>query len=420
MKLRIRMDIGGRMRNKADGERGATAITVAITMLVLMGFAALALDGGIGFDDRRGTQNAADNAALAAAWESCNPQNSPADPAGVAIAVAAENGYDDSAADSSVTVTELAEHRYEVLIETTNDTTFASPGAGIDEVTVVSRAVADCDVIPFLGGYAIFAGADSSCNGGVELDLTGATKIIDGGVHSNGDLKITGNDEDTDINGPITYVGDIQPSPYPGSERLFEALDYPIDVSITEFSPGGTRAEAAADQGEYHSAVGDDIDDSWMQNNGKLDPVTGEITASGIYFTDGDIDLNNVVVANGVKVTFVSDNGQIHIRGSGDVTAYEPIVGGSNDPGLLMYSTYREPPSGPTCTGNAVQWSVSAGTWTGVIFTPYGQARQSFASNATLNGSIIAYTVNLSGSEFYIEWVNNPDAIPDFRVELEE
>ena len=51
-------------------EQGAVAITVAICMVVLMGFAALAMDGGLGFDDRRGTQNAADNAALAAAWSS--------------------------------------------------------------------------------------------------------------------------------------------------------------------------------------------------------------------------------------------------------------------------------------------------------------------------------------------------------------
>jgi Flp pilus assembly protein TadG len=52
-----------------ESERGAAAFLVAISLVVLVGFAALAIDGGLGFDDRRGTQNAADSAALAAAWE---------------------------------------------------------------------------------------------------------------------------------------------------------------------------------------------------------------------------------------------------------------------------------------------------------------------------------------------------------------
>ena len=48
-------------------ERGASAILVALALLVLMGFAAIAVDGGILFSDRRQQQSAADGGALAAA-----------------------------------------------------------------------------------------------------------------------------------------------------------------------------------------------------------------------------------------------------------------------------------------------------------------------------------------------------------------
>ena len=50
-------------------EEGATVITVAITLLVLFGTGALVLDAGNLFWERRQLQNAADAAALAAAWD---------------------------------------------------------------------------------------------------------------------------------------------------------------------------------------------------------------------------------------------------------------------------------------------------------------------------------------------------------------
>ena len=50
-------------------EDGATVITVAITLVVLFGVGALVLDAGNLFWERRQLQNAADAAALAAAWD---------------------------------------------------------------------------------------------------------------------------------------------------------------------------------------------------------------------------------------------------------------------------------------------------------------------------------------------------------------
>ena len=46
------------MNDKSRNERGAAAIIAAITLLALLGFTALAIDAGVGYNDRRGTQSA--------------------------------------------------------------------------------------------------------------------------------------------------------------------------------------------------------------------------------------------------------------------------------------------------------------------------------------------------------------------------
>jgi hypothetical protein len=50
----------------ARNERGASALLIALTLVVLMGFAAVAVDAGIAFEDRRQQQAGADSGALAA------------------------------------------------------------------------------------------------------------------------------------------------------------------------------------------------------------------------------------------------------------------------------------------------------------------------------------------------------------------
>jgi len=396
-------------------ERGAVAITVAFSLLVLMGFAAIALDLSVGYESRRRVQNAADSAALAAAWEACNPVGGTADPVGTGLAMAALNGFDDSAAETSVAVSEDVTGEFTVAIISIENTAFASIAGAGDEMTVGASATARCEALPFLGGYALFAGGPSSCQGGVELDLSGASKIINGGLHSNGDIKVTG--AETTINGDVTYIGSSDYSP---STQLTNPPPDPLDLYMSEFMPGGDRAAAAAALGEYINGIGNDIDNNYLTANGYATGSSGNITItqSGIYYTDGDINLNNASVGTGVNVTFVA-RGQISVAGSGNFSAYEPIVGTGTDPGVLMFSSYLEPTDGgPTCTGNAIQWSISEGTWTGVIYAPNGQAKQSSASSASLNGSIVAYTVNLSGSDFQISWQDNPDAIPDYEVTL--
>ena len=405
-------------------ERGAAAILVGLSLLVLIGFSALAIDAGLGYSERRGTQNAADNAALAAAWEDCNPQNAASpNPMQAARTVALENGYDHAATNTDVVVTDLGQGKWQVDITELSQGTFggATPYAG-DQITVLSTSIAECEAIPFLGGYAIFAGGPTSCNGGVELDLSGASKIINGGIHSNGELKITGSN--TDVNGQVTYVGSSTFSP---STQVFSELEYPVELTIDEYRPGGSRAatynDDAVPANDRYFSTPNVIDNNWMTSHpqsvatGNNSSIT--IIRSGVYYAGASMDLKQVTMAAGVRATFVSE-GPIKITGASAFSGFDPVIGGVNDPGVLFFSNYQAPPTGPTCTGNAINVSTSNVTWTGVIFAPYGAVTPSFSSATSLNGSIFAYTVNVSGSDFEISWQDNPAAIPDFKVNLLE
>ena len=407
----------------ARTERGAAAILVAVSLLVLVGFAALAIDGGLGFDQRRGTQNAADNAALAAAWEACNPRDSAApDPVGSALAVAAENGYDDNDPEVVVTVNALDATEYEVIIQRVNDTTFAGPGVGAETLTVVSQGVATCEQEPFLGGYAIFAGAEACATGGaVELDLSGSTKTVNGGIFSNGDLKITGSD--AAVSGSIEYRGNLNTNEADvaaNAEKYFGSpKEYPLDLDIAEFRPGGARQ--AANPGNYfNSAPGVGIDNGWMVSNGH---ATGNnssivITESGIYFSpktgNKAIDLKGVSTAPGVTVTFVAE-GQIELNGSASITGHAPVATGGYSP-LLMFSNAGSPPA---CNVNAIQYSGNGISWSGLMFAPRGEIQMSSSSNVSVFGSIIAYSVDVSGSNFEINWQDDTSGAPRFIVELQ-
>src|SRR5437763_16638543 len=89
------------VRERRRPRRGFIAVIVAVSLIAMLGVAALALDGGLLLDNRRRAQAAADASALAAATQLFT--NFPAiaagnaDPGGKgassALSVAANNGY---------------------------------------------------------------------------------------------------------------------------------------------------------------------------------------------------------------------------------------------------------------------------------------------------------------------------------------
>jgi hypothetical protein len=84
------------------GERGQAIILMVAVMVVLLGFAGLAIDGGNLYSRRRHAQNAADNAALAYALAIQQSQSTTAETK--ALAVLTANGYVDGQGDVTITI----------------------------------------------------------------------------------------------------------------------------------------------------------------------------------------------------------------------------------------------------------------------------------------------------------------------------
>lgn len=412
---------------KAKAEKGATLIIVAGSLLVLMGFVALAVDAGLGYDDRRGTQNAADNAALAAAWEACNPANTPPDPTGAALAKAATQGYDDASSDITVTPTDLGNGQWQVTITKVNEGTFgiATPFAN-DELTVVSEAVGSCAETQFLGGKALFAAA-STCTPVIELNMSGSEINVDGGVFSNGSLTINTSTPGPNISGDVEYgdpansnIGTQYQGPLP--------VDYPIEISIEDYRVGGSRRSDP----NFFTPTGPgspNITNSWMTDpaNGYANDLGGnsiEIIQSGIYYTAGDITLHDVTAAPNVNVTFVAD-GRIDLNGANftNLRGYDPVLDGGQV-GLLMFADnggsdpHENPPHGYCSGKDAI--SISSATFTnarGVIFAPHGPVQFS-NSDVDLQGSVFGFLIKTSGSSLTIDYEDDPTFDPEYIVEL--
>lgn len=175
-------------------ERGQVLVLIALALVALVAFAALAVDGGMFFLTRRKTQSAADSAALSAGYAMCQGQN----PIAAAVTIAGTNGYTDNGDDIQVAVNhppltgpKVGNAEYiEVIIKTRNDPVFL----GVISQTpleTTARAVSHCKVVteeggkqPGLGGEVALLALNKTATGAITN--TGAAQIIvDGGVFDN-------------------------------------------------------------------------------------------------------------------------------------------------------------------------------------------------------------------------------------------
>lgn len=176
-----------------DSQPGQVLVIFALVLVVLLGFAAFALDGGNIYADRRSAQAAADTAALSGAlaivegyagWQVAE----------VAQYRASENGYTHNPPDTSVVVNwpPVSPHPYagdpgyvQVIITHRLDTIFAHlfyEGAFVQSVEAVAHARVNEDLLP---GYAVYADNESACPA-VEFDGNPDTTVTGGGsIHAN-------------------------------------------------------------------------------------------------------------------------------------------------------------------------------------------------------------------------------------------
>lgn len=409
------------------GETGATLVIIVVSMMVLIAFAALAIDMGVAYLDVRGSTNAADDAAMAAALQDCNADLTGMTPQAKALEAAEANGYTDG-----VVVTE-SDGVWTVSIATASGGIFgrATPAAP-DQIDVNTTSSAECEVIQFLDGYAIFGGGPSC---GFVTDISAAGITVNGGIHSNDDIKIQGSTGGSTVNGPITWLGSDNigglagnnsqsqltgpavPYPPPLEELSFSMFDVPTTSSFTHPMTSGTWN--LVNYGTTNITWNRLADDGYVISTGNGNNAVRRFSTSAIFVTKGTVDLSpngnaGITTDPGVGVTFVS-GGRFSTKKDIELKPYWGRDAGFG-PGLLAYAGVNQP---ETCsTGQGHFGSTGVTHWDGVIFAPNGAISLQPSTAAANNGSLIGRRVNLSGSNFNISYDAGADSDPTRRLLL--
>jgi hypothetical protein len=386
---------------------------IALVMVVLIGFTALAIDGGQLYFLQRDAQNAADAAVMAALFELCrDPNVSDADRASAAIAAgqsaAIKNGFNDAADNVSVTV----------IVPYTPS---GAPGPSYNDVEVViiaskpaqlvqvvyngplevrARTVGHCEAgHPFDSlGFAMFGGG-TDCNPSVNYQGSTHTGNIVGGIHTNGNVAVSGGGTSVDTttaHGSISTGGGASAGT---STSGVPVEDFPEIWDIDDFRPGGQWAAVATTLGTYH----------YYSSSINSLPKSGGAVVPGIYFVEGDASFNSADFGTGAVGVTIVTTGEFNVSGGVDVpfTAYDPP---QLPPMPLVFANYGD----RTCNINkGISMSGSDVFWEGVLYAPNGLINVSGSTSGSMDGCMVGWVVSVSASGFNITCT--PDRFPPVK-----
>ena len=406
-----------------NSERGQAIVIMAFALIALLAFAALAIDGGNAYVERRRAQNGADAAALAGTrqiWiNRVNLQSSETLVLSEANTAAEKNGIGDTngipgdrfngnvkAYYTDRNGNLLSKDNGEPIQVGTSNSIPSNAGglkvyasrefktfiAGIvGRTDMGATADATAVIIPpaGLGDYAIYATGPSQ--NGMSVSVTGSNghgannfQIVDGGIYG-GDgghiqnTNILGGGLTVDIvggcNGSCDVTGNATVN-YNAQRQPAPAL-----YNIADYQPGGQYAVVAGSN--YHQYSGD------QSFSGSM--------ASGLYYVDGNVSLHNVTGNVSIVAT-----GDISINGSANLTTYD-----------LRFPVLF------TTSSNISNGAVGANNPTielhGFIYAPNGAVNISGAQGA-LYGAVYAKQVSWDASSATI--IYDPAFCPPQRARI--
>ena len=360
-------------------EGGQAIVLIAVALVVLLGFTALAVDGSMLYSDRRHAQNGADAASLAGgaaaalslennhvyyrAWNNCGNAN-------ISTAITAANNASASRAqDNDYTIdldlaydlptdngyvsgqcgvdsTPYFEDRYiDIEVGITRDTRtafahFVFGGPLRTSVTAVTRVRPRA---PLAFGQAIVALNPGPCNtgglqfgGNLELDTTG------GGFFSNGCLDVDGNPDIDLFDGEVAYF--IQ------GDSLDQIEIYDAGGNFLGYATSNDLGNLLSDAGDQIPRDNYDIPvPDCTGHTISATSLSGQSGLSGLYCVTGDLTINSTAESiSGTDLTFVFLGGKLTING-GDNSIVAPPADytGTAIPGILIYFPYSI--YGPVC-----------------------------------------------------------------------
>lgn len=421
--------------NPKPRENGQVFVLLVLVMVVLLGFTALAIDGGMTMMTRKRAQNSADAAAMAAALALSNGNTKP-QAYQIARDTATRNGFPDDTRNDVVVANPPHRGVYagnndyvQVVITTTIESNFSHfvfDGPMKNTILATARIIPSSNIF---AGNAIAALSPDACNAlwlsgnALDLSVTGgnmfsnstgtAAANCDSGVQSGSsslDLSMSGgqivtvgefDEQDTSLGvDPGIDENAVQlPSPFVQSPdcstmttRTFDSHAAPDPDGIVRLRPGRYTNQIRILNGDWELRPG-----MYCLENG-ITIQSGTITGGGTLQPDGTID--------GTGMMFYVKGGEFTMSAGAIINfkaAYDLVVDDFQYAGMLMYMDIANT-SLVTISGN------SGSSFTGTIYAP-GPPSPTSAYKCTLTGNseglavqsqILCYTVNVTGNNALI------------------
>jgi hypothetical protein len=411
--------------NRNHSEEGQVLAFLAVCFVILLGFAALAIDGGMLFSDRRHAQNAADASSLAggsgAAYfmrahnvsydaficgtsGTLSTQNA-AETAAITYATLNDYVIDNDISDKhgvtvSCEITDMGSYEdkhFDVITQITRDTSTSFAhlvynGPMRNEVEAITRVYPPA---PLAFGKAIASLNDNACSGnnyGLIFSGSSTTTITGGGVWSNGCLTGNGSNFNVTINfGGAGFSGsstgtltNINPPPQYFANPL---PAYSTEVNGPDCSGLPNRTVPKSGDATLQPGVYDEI--KWTGGVLTFNPGLYCIAGSkGITINGGEV--------SGDGVTFYLQSGGMTINGNvSPVDLRAPEETPDPSPaiaGILVYMTNGNT-STVQVTGNSTSF------YLGTVYAPDGDLyfSGSAGSNPTFNTQLIGNNIEISG-----------------------
>ena len=393
----------------ACDKTGATAVVVGLSMSALMGGAALALDVGLWYNDKRIAQGAADSAAFSAAVDYAAGDTA-ANVKATAKAIAAQYGQVDGTGGVAVTVNtppKSGTHTtttgaIEVIIQRTETPFFSS--FFTSAAAVASRAVAVPASTSSSGQYCVLA-----------LDSSSATTVSTAGVSASNGVTI-------DISTCGLQVNAT------GSDALYVTGGATIKAATVSLSGNYTVSNGGSLQVSGATTtsaptMADPYANVTVPTPGSC-AATNSWGSGGTYTISPGTFCNGMTISNGAKVTmnagvYIVDRGSFYLTGGATLTATAGVTivltssSGSNyatasiDNGTTINIT--APSSGATkglaffqdrraaATGTDNFAGGTSMTVNGALYFPAQMVNFSNGATAATCTQLIAYRVTYTG-----------------------
>lgn len=408
-----------------NSERGQALIVVVLALVALIGVLGLVVDGGNAFMDRRGAQNAADSAALAAALTRIRGES---DWVAAALKAAANNGYANDGIRSSVVVysppqdgPHAGDVEYIQVIITSNVNTYFARVIGRAQITNVVEATSRSkasEVREVLHGWALISLAPTSnCSNEKAFQISGnaGLEITGGGVfvnsnnrdcafiqQGNGSIRLQGGNRINVIGGVSIQKPQLL---IPGVTVGGSAYNYPPPFFMPDVNCGKEVAEINPDGVSMTPGF-------WKDEF----PPKGVTTLEpGVYCLQDGFTVEGSQRLEGQEVVIKVEKGEVRFGANATLILEAPVKG--DHKGLLLYLPMEN-------DSQVVLNGSTDSSFKGTILAPASEiVIKGNNSQSGFQSQIVGYRITIEGSDRVIILYKddqNYDAVTMPEVQLSE